>query len=469
MFYTFLYIFRKLCRIKFTKKDLPDIPVSLVVALIIGFIPDSVNFISPIVLLLLSMGYVLLKYRFGKYELITVSILSIGVSYFTLFASLIISSPLGLICYTFITNELLSRILSFIISGIFQIVCVLLLFRIKQLRSSLAPKKFSYTYELLVLASIITIFMAAACAIQPISTELLLTFFLFACTCSLVMYSFWRKHITHTYNSIVYNRNIDFLEKTIASQLEKTNSIIEENKSLSKLIHRDNKIIPAMEKLVREIARVYPVEETTSLLAHLEELASERKGILKDHQYVFSSFSKTDNISVNASIEFLQTSADEQNTKFTFISKGKISPITNIISTIELISIISDLGTNALIAVRDKEQSRVGITIDTDSNIPTLEFLDNGDLFDCNVLANFGKQRTSTHLNEGGSGIGLMALYEILQKAQASLVIDESYITPYSKAVRVLFDRKSSITIITGRKEVFDACKAREDIVIQNI
>lgn len=470
MFCTFLYVFKKLCRIKLFNKRLSDFFAGIFLACIICLLPDGVNFLSPLAFLFLAITYIFIRYRFGLYETITVSLLSSGITYLSLFISLFICAPFGYICFSVITNSSISRILSFLLAGIFQFITVLLLFRIKKLRSSLSPKKNSFSYEILVIASIITIFMASLCTIQPISVNILFVFFVFACTCSIFVYIFWKRHIEFVYNKNVVQRNTIIMEQRI-NELEQMNiEIKKENQDLAKIIHRDNKIIPAMEKLVRDIALANPSKEINELLAHLEELSSERKGIIKDHQIAFSSLPKTDNISVNAVIQFLKNLAEKGKSEFSFTQKGLISRLlSNCISAADLVALISDIGENALIAVRSIEHPKVHLSINTEISFPVLEFLDNGEYFDCSVLANLGKTRITTHKDDGGSGIGLMYVFEILQKTSASLIIDESYILPYTKSVRIVFDGNGSIKIITGRKEVFDACKMREDIVIQNI
>ena len=73
---------------------------------------------------------------------------------------------------------------------------------------------------------------------------------------------------------------------------------------------------------------------------------------------------------------------------------------------------------------------------------------------DVGVLKNMGKKRITTHSGEGGSGIGMMTLFNILRETGASFAIEEfAEGAKYHKAVSVTFDGARKFRIITDRAE----------------
>ena len=86
-----------------------------------------------------------------------------------------------------------------------------------------------------------------------------------------------------------------------------------------------------------------------------------------------------------------------------------------------------------------------------------LEVLDSGNRFDIEVLKKMGRQRITTHAEEGGSGIGLMTLFKFLRQTGASLAIEEysgaESNAKYNKSVRVTFDGEGRLRLITDRAD----------------
>ena len=73
----------------------------------------------------------------------------------------------------------------------------------------------------------------------------------------------------------------------------------------------------------------------------------------------------------------------------------------------------------------------VFLSIEASPNKYTISVFDSGDFFSKEVIKRLGKKRYTTHKDTGGSGIGMMTVFELLKIYNASFSINEKiyYIT----------------------------------------
>ncbi len=81
--------------------------------------------------------------------------------------------------------------------------------------------------------------------------------------------------------------------------------------------------------------------------------------------------------------------------------------------------------------------------------------MNSGEFFNTDILLNFGIKKATTHLHEGGSGIGLITVYEILRKYKASFILDElDNNTLFSKKLSISFNNLNQNFINSDRPEI---------------
>ena len=78
---------------------------------------------------------------------------------------------------------------------------------------------------------------------------------------------------------------------------------------------------------------------------------------------------------------------------------------------------------------------------------------DSGIPFEITTLLNLGIQPASTHLDEGGTGIGFITTFETINSCNASFIINEITNNNYTKSLEIKFDNKHEYIIISDRKE----------------
>ncbi|MDE6598247.1 MAG: GHKL domain-containing protein [Clostridia bacterium] len=269
--------------------------------------------------------------------------------------------------------------------------------------------------------------------------------------CGLALIVWWKKHVTNNYLKQLHKRNIAIYEQRIEDYEKERQDLLHQNNELSTLIHRDNKLIPTMVLAVKEaIATAKKSEKLDSILTQLEELSAERKEAIETYQTKSDNLPKTEIIAIDAALHFISTKAQQNHIDFNVdLVKDAIPPlIADIKDMNDLLTILNDLGENAIIATKSIEQGKIKITFEqTDSGVPYFCFYDNGAPFDEKVIANMGQKRITTHKAEGGSGIGLMTLFDILSKYNASYCLDETLSGDYTKCIQIIFDKQHNFNV----------------------
>lgn len=114
---------------------------------------------------------------------------------------------------------------------------------------------------------------------------------------------------------------------------------------------------------------------------------------------------------------------------------------------------------NALIATIHEQGTNILLHIGVMDENYFISVWDSGIPFPKEVLFHLGKKQYSTHKEDGGSGIGLVSTYQLLQKYQASIHINECLASltnntsklDYTKQVSIIFDNKTEYHLRTNR------------------
>ena len=134
------------------------------------------------------------------------------------------------------------------------------------------------------------------------------------------------------------------------------------------------------------------------------------------------------------------------------------------VSDLKLEDLCANIVENAVIATSYSEDKRIMITFGLCGDVYEICVHDSSIPFKLETLANLGIKKASTHLDEGGSGIGYITAFEILREFNASLIITEydaeqnnSVTHGFSKSVAIQFDGKSRYIVETHRADMLRA------------
>lgn len=459
------YCYAKLTKHKLRANNLLDILVAGVLATTLYFGTKHVHPLSPICLLLSICIYMLIRYRGTISEAFTIGTIACGVSIFSLAIIFLPSMPIGFLVFFFIADETIQYAIMIPIMSAMQFLFVWLLFKIKRFKSGINIKINGGNTEYLLFASIVCVFLMMLFYNQNASyigiALYAIAFF------GLALIVFWRKHITNNYLKQLRRRDDALIAERIDAYEKERDELKKQNVELAKIIHRDNKLIPAMTAAVKRLAEDMPSDdELQGLIDQLNELATERNSAINDYMAKADDLPKTNNTSFDAVIRFLHGKALQNHVEFdiSIDEKAATELFAKVPTLTDLNTVLCDLGENAIIATKNLQSGQILLSLETaDSGAPRICFSDNGAHFDEKVIARMGQTQITTHKADGGSGIGLMALFEIIDKYKASFLLNECPQSIYTKSIEICFDGLNKRRVITKRDVAKKACAVRAD------
>lgn len=469
-FYSFL-LTKKLLNLTIRKKNLINyVLISASLTIVLVFYK---RFFINSWFILIIFTYIIsscLISREKTYPTIIASLISFAFSYCFYLVSLVIIIPFGFILLPLVKNKLLYDYFSIILSVIIQAIILYFIFKLKRLKHGMPFLFQKRTNDVGILISISTIFMILSVYFNKSSDFLILISALLIIFLGCLLIIWWKKMLTTSYIEKVNLRNIEVLENTISNQELEIEKLKIENQELSKIIHKDNKLIPAMEMSVTKLIELYQsnafsIEKASKIYDQLKSISSERLGILNSFEQQAKLVS-TNVTSIDNLIYYMYQKALQYDIQFDVIVNGSIKyMVESIISENEINTVLADLIDNAIIATTNEKNKYILINIGTNSKCYYLEIFDSGIPFQSDTLLKLGITPATTHKDLGGSGIGLITTYEIIKKYQASIEIDEEIVNElYTKKVSIYFDYLSEYRIKTNRQDVIKVCNKRSEI-----
>lgn len=241
------------------------------------------------------------------------------------------------------------------------------------------------------------------------------------------------------------------LESIISSKDDEIVLLRKENEAFSKIIHKDNKLIPAMELAVKEALYTVshsndPVERaqrTQQILAQLQSVSVERTGIISNYEHTDSSLPSTGVLTFDALLSYMQKKAAAKGVSFELNFDTTVNElIPNHISQEDASTLLADLLENAIIATEEDNRNKaVRVEFIKSGASPCIRISDTGVPFPDAVKKSWGIRRMTTRAANGGNGIGMMTIFEICKRYYASFSVET--LAPesvYTKCVSVCFD-----------------------------
>jgi signal transduction histidine kinase len=292
---------------------------------------------------------------------------------------------------------------------------------------------------------------------------------------SILIYLYWRQHLTKTYLDKLNMQNIESLNAELLEKQQYIEKLENDNQQLAKIIHKDNKLIPAMEYAVETYLSENDLafesnQRGTALLADIKELAKDRKGMLifQDRQCSKPPASGVNRI--DHLFQYIQQKAFDEGISFRVTFDCDLTEMTQkVIDEDALCTLLGDLLDNAVIATKYNDGKYILLSINMLGKHFSFHVFDSGIPFTKEVLAALGQQQITTHADDSGSGIGLMQTYEILKAHGASLLIDEFTTDSglYTKKISVVFNRQNQYTLYTTRdEETIAFLNQRSDLIV---
>lgn len=244
---------------------------------------------SPALIILFFVFIKIYTYTNYKTALIT-TVIALGISLCSFTFSAVIMT-LFLLC-TGLTPENDFWILIKLVIGIMQYILVHLPFQLKRLK-----KGMPFLYELnfnnagFFLSICIIICVIIISTPYTLHTYIIMSSLFLIFPCALLLISWWRAIITRNYRRKLQQFEMQKLKNELIQKEQEITRLLENNKALAQIIHRDNKLIPAMELAVNTFLQNQNAlspqqlkEQGLTLAAHLQTMSQERKFNLTEYQ-----------------------------------------------------------------------------------------------------------------------------------------------------------------------------------------
>jgi len=449
-----VYIFSKVLNISIFRSTKSAVLLSayaLLLPLAISYLRQCVISLSLIIMAAVSVAVFKLAYGVDFNRTVVAALISYGISYTIYVISLFIVSVVFRVF-----SSLSYSVLFVAVAGWIQLLLAYFLFRVKRLRNGLSfldDIRYSsagvfISISILTASSFIGM-QQDVCLIYEILT---VSIFL----CGVALWFWWKNCMTRRYIAQLNERDLKLVNNTIATQQSKIETLQRENEELSKIVHKDNKLIPALALSVRECLDTVAknedqqvrVSRTQELLNQLNRISYERYDTLRNYELSSKKLTSCGLPILDMLLSYMLWKASVANIDFDLIVWDSLKSITETVITEQDIStVLADLIENAIIATLHSNSEKrilveVGLTkVGLTKGHYFISVSDSGVPFSKEVLKNWGIQRITTYADCGGSGIGMMSTYDICKRYGASFFVETFDAgMPYSKRVMICFD-----------------------------
>lgn len=435
---------------------------------------SQIYFESFVVLTLFVLIYSILLSIPTKIYLIRsvyITILSLALSYFAFGISSTLTMLFWILFFPYQYNFILLSIISII-----QFTLIYLIFKIKRFKHGLpflTNKNYTDIFEIFTLTiSILIIFLYFILnyynknSIQYAFFGLLIIALLLfpIVQRTLLLYQKYKLFIQTLKD---YEQELSATQQKLETALAEKEKIVKSN---HEFYHRQEALNKKLDNLINLQSNSMNAEfsnEYSDILDRLNTLSSE----YKTQTTVLPIHDKTNIIEIDDMLIYMQSECAKNNIEFILKINCDINHIiNNFITKSQLETLLGDLIRNAIIAINHSSSSFKSVMVIFGIKEESYELCiyDSGIPFEIETLINLGLHPASTHLDDGGTGIGFITTFETINSCKASFIINEITNNNYTKSLEIKFDNKNEYVIFSNRlEEIRKANILNRDIVLK--
>lgn len=261
-----------------------------------------------------------------------------------------------------------------------------------------------------------------------------------------------RKMLQLYYKQKITKSEMQQLKEEVEAKDKEIQKLEQENLNFSKKSHSLAHKQKSLEYKLNQLILNSEISEEIDLKNQLEQISSElySKPVIE--------LEKTGITKVDDMLKFMQSECIKNNIDFNLQITGNVYYIiNNLITEDQLEILIADHVKDAIIAINhtDNINKSILVRLGKIDDIYGLYIYDSGIEFERETLDNLGKKPSTTHADEGGTGMGFMNTFDTLKKCKASLVIDEigkPSKENFTKVIMIKFDGKDEFRVESYRK-----------------
>lgn len=422
------------------------IVISIILTSLSKYVNPSSIFIISYLMLICVFKYIT-RYKFLYSAIVTLVALAISVILY------VISIMISLFLFVIILNLANNNPIILLFAIFIETLSILLIFNIKRLKNGLSffnNMEQPYDFVIFLSGIVIIVFSDLGKHIENSIKEL----YILGLILIIVSIFIWikRKILLH-YKSLLKEDTINDLQNKLKEEMNINRSIKSELDILTTINHKYSTRISALEFLVKKtqnnLIKNSKMNEITDLIKGLSEEYSME---LLDN---ISVENKTGILSIDNLLEYFKLVCNKHNISYSVMVKTSIKEIIPNVIHINLLEVlISDMLNNSIIAINHSSTETRSILVKFDFlDCLQICIYDTGIPFEIDTLVKLGKERVTTHINDGGNGIGFFTTFRTLRKTNGSIVIEEyeKNKSKYSKCIIFKFDNKGEYIICSYR------------------
>ena len=271
---------------------------------------------------------------------------------------------------------------------------------------------------------------------------------------AIIMFITIQKSLQLYYKQKLQEREVEEIKEELKNKDKEIEELEKENLKLNKKNHSIAHKQKSLEYELEQMILNNQIVNGNQVKDKIENLSKEMQ-----NETVSIELTKTNIDEIDSMLKYMQSECIKNKIEFELQINGNIHHMVNTyIGKENLEILIADLIKNAIIAIKHSENINKSILVRLGliDGFYSLYVYDSGIEFEIETLKNFGIKPSTTHADDGGTGMGLMNTFDTLKKSKASLIIDE-YGKPvednFTKVIKIIFDNRNEYKIESYRKK----------------
>ena len=280
-----------------------------------------------------------------------------------------------------------------------------------------------------------------------------------------------QKSLQLYYKQKLQQKELEETKEELEKAKKEISELEKENLNFSKKSHSIAHKQKALEYKLNQLLLTNEIAEEIDIRDRIKEIS---KQIQNEDTTI--ELTKTNIEEIDDMLKYMQSECEKNKINFELQVNGNIHHMVNkFIAKENLEILLADHIKNAIIAINYSENINRSILVKLGliDGLYSIYIYDTGIEFEIKTLKNLGQVPSTTHADNGGTGMGFMNTFDTLNKYKASIIINE-YGKPsednYTKYIAIKFDNKNEYKISSYRaEEIEKQVKENSNMIIENV
>lgn len=271
-------------------------------------------------------------------------------------------------------------------------------------------------------------------------------------TLSIITFLTIQKSFQVYYKQKLLIQELNETKKDLKNKTEEVQKLEQENLNFSKKSHSLAHKQKSLEYKLNQLLLTTEISDEKDLKEQIQKVSKEL------YSKPRIELDKTGITQIDDMLNFMQSECIKNNIDFNLQLSGNIYHIINkIITEEELEILLADHIKDAIIAIKhtDNVNKSILVRLGKIEDCYGLYIYDSGIEFEKETLENLGKKPSTTHKDEGGTGMGFMNTFDTLRKCKGSLIINEigkPSKENYTKVIMIKFNNKNEFKVVSYKE-----------------